>query len=108
MRTFAELEAAATAGVEALDALLLPAEMALTGWPTAHLASVDVARLTRGQAVPADPELPSGDVKIFAGGQFIAIGRVTRRPPAGADPSIYSLTAWSGTEYLGMMRGFHE
>jgi tRNA pseudouridine55 synthase len=77
MRTFAELEAAATAGVEALDALLLPAEMALTGWPTAHLASVDVLRLTRGQAVPADPELPSGDVKIFAGGQFIAIGRVT-------------------------------
>ncbi len=77
MRTFAELEAAATTGVEALDALLLPAEKTLTGWPTAHLASVDVARLTRGQAVPADPELPSGDVKIFAGGQFIAIGRVT-------------------------------
>jgi len=27
--------------------------------------------------VPADPELPSGDVKVFAAGQFLAIGRVT-------------------------------
>jgi hypothetical protein len=25
-----------------------------------------------------------------------------------ADPSFYSLTAWSGTEYFGMMRAFHE
>ena len=66
MRTFAELEAAAAAGVEALDRLLLPAEAALTGWPSAHLAPAEVARLAHGQAVPADPALPCGHVKIYA------------------------------------------
>ena len=35
MRTFAELEAAAAEGTAALDRLLLPAEAALEGWPSA-------------------------------------------------------------------------
>jgi tRNA pseudouridine55 synthase len=78
MRTFEELEAAAAGGTAALDRLLLPAEAALEGWPAAHLAPPEAARLAQGQAVPADPSLPSGQVRVYAGsGQLIAIGLVT-------------------------------
>lgn len=78
MRTFAELEAAAAAGTAALDGLLLPADAALEGWPAAHLDPAEAARLAQGQAVPADPGLPSGQVRVYAAsGQLIAIGVVT-------------------------------
>jgi tRNA pseudouridine55 synthase len=77
MHTFEELEAAATPGAEALDRLLLPAETALPGWAAAELGAADVARLIQGQTVPALPQWPSGDVKIYGAGRFIAIGRVT-------------------------------
>jgi tRNA pseudouridine55 synthase len=78
MRTFADLETAAEQGVEALDRSLLPADAALEGWPTAHVGSAEAAKLARGQAVPAGPELPCGHVKVYAdSGELIAIGLVT-------------------------------
>jgi tRNA pseudouridine55 synthase len=78
MRTLDELEAAAAGGTEALDGLLLPADAALEGWPAAHLAPEEAARLAQGQAVPADPSLPSGRVRVYAAsGELIAIGLVT-------------------------------
>jgi tRNA pseudouridine55 synthase len=78
MRAFAELEAAAAEGMAALDRLLLPPEAALEGWPSAHLDAVAAAKLAHGQAVPADPALPCGNVKVYAdAGQLIAIGLVT-------------------------------
>ena len=78
MHTFAELEAAAGAGVAELDALLLPAEAALASWPAARLEAADAARLAHGQSVAAAPGLPCGHVKVYAGtGQLIAIGVVT-------------------------------
>jgi len=78
MRTFAELEAAAGGGAAALDRLLLPAEAALEGWPSAHLGPQEAAKVAHGQAVDADPALPCGHVKIYAGSsQLIAIGLVT-------------------------------
>lgn len=78
MRTFAELEAAAAVGTPALDRLLLPAEAALEGWPSAYLDPAEAAKLAHGQAVPADPALPCGQVKVYAdAGQLIAIGLVT-------------------------------
>jgi tRNA pseudouridine55 synthase len=78
MRTFAELEAAAAAGTPTLDGLLLPAESALEGWPSAHLDPAAAAKLAQGQAVQADPALPCGQVKVYAdAGQLIAIGLVT-------------------------------
>jgi tRNA pseudouridine55 synthase len=78
MLTFEELEAAAAGGTAALDRLLLPAEAALEGWPAAHLAPAEAARVAQGQAVPVDPSLPSGQVRVYAGtGQLIAIGLVT-------------------------------
>jgi tRNA pseudouridine55 synthase len=78
MRTFAELETAAADGPAALDRLLLPAEAALEGWPSAYLDPAEAAKLAHGQAVPADPALPCGQVKVYAdAGQLIAIGLVT-------------------------------
>jgi tRNA pseudouridine55 synthase len=78
MRTFAEIEATAAAGPAALDALLLPPEAALEGWPSAHLGPADVAKVAHGQAVAADPALPQGHVKVYAdSGRLIAIGLVT-------------------------------
>jgi tRNA pseudouridine55 synthase len=78
MRTLAELEAAAARGTAALDGLLLPAEAALEGWPSAHLGPDEVDKVAHGQAVEADPALPCGPVKVYAGsGRLIAIGLVT-------------------------------
>ena len=77
MQSFESLEAAADEGREALDRLLLPADMALTGWQSASLPPADVARLARGQAVAVDPATPLGAIKVYAeSGQFIAIGVV--------------------------------
>jgi tRNA pseudouridine55 synthase len=78
MQTFETLEAAAAAGPDALDRLLLPADASLPGWPSARLEPAAVARLARGQAVPAEPAWPCGETKVYAAsGQFIAIGVVT-------------------------------
>jgi tRNA pseudouridine55 synthase len=78
MRTFAEIETAAAGGAAALDALLLPPEAALAGWPSAHLGPAEVAKVAHGQAVVADPALPCGRVKVYAeSGRLIAIGLVT-------------------------------
>ena len=78
MRTLDELEAAAAGGAAALDRLLMPPEAALEGWPSAHLDPAEAAKVARGQAVAADPALPCGHVKVYAGsGQLIAIGLVT-------------------------------
>jgi tRNA pseudouridine55 synthase len=78
MRTFEQLEAAAAEGNEALDRFLLPAESALQGWPAAHLGPMDVAKIAHGQAVPADPGLPCGHVRVYGQpGQLVAIGLVT-------------------------------
>lgn len=78
MHTLAEVEAAASSGTQALDSLLLPAETALTGWPVARLTAEQAARLAHGQALPADPALPCGDVIVYGpSGQLIGIGVVT-------------------------------
>jgi tRNA pseudouridine55 synthase len=78
MRTFADLEAAATGGTGSLDRLLLPAAAALEGWPSACLEPAEVAKVAHGQAVAADPALPCGNVKVYSdSGQLIAIGLVT-------------------------------
>jgi tRNA pseudouridine55 synthase len=76
MHSFERLEEAAVAGT--LDRLLLPADAALQGWPSAHVDPADALRLAHGQAVAADSTLPGGRVKIYsAEGAFIAIGLVT-------------------------------
>lgn len=78
MRTLAEIETAAGQGFESLDRLLLPPDAALEGWPTARVGPAEVSKLAQGQAVPADPELPCGHVKVYAdSGGLVAIGVVT-------------------------------
>ena len=78
MRTFAEIEAAAAGGEEALDGLLLSPDAGLEGWASAHLGPAEVAKVAHGQAVAADPALPCGHVKVYAdSGRLIAIGLVT-------------------------------
>jgi tRNA pseudouridine55 synthase len=77
LQTFEVLEEAARRGFEALDALLLPADAALAGWPAATLEPADVARLKQGQAVAAAETLPGGSVRVYdAARRFIAIGLV--------------------------------
>lgn len=78
MRTLGEIEQAVAGGAAALDRLLLPPEAALEGWPSAYVDAAEAAKIAHGQAVPADPKLPCGHVKVYAGsGQLIAIGLVT-------------------------------
>jgi tRNA pseudouridine55 synthase len=78
MHTLDALEAAAAEGLAALDRVLLPADAALPTWPSAKLEPDAVARVARGQAVPAEPEWPFGPIRVYSStGQFIAIGEVT-------------------------------
>ncbi len=78
MRTFEQLEAAASDGLDNLDRLLIPADAALLDFGSVVLSASDAARLIQGQSVPADAAWTSGPVKIYAeSGRFMAIGVVT-------------------------------
>ena len=79
MVTVEELEAlAASGGTSALDALLLPPDRVLTGWPEVLLSGEAAERLAHGQAVAADPGWPLGRVKIYREPrELLAIGEVT-------------------------------
>jgi tRNA pseudouridine55 synthase len=78
MRTFEELEAAASGGSASLDSLLLPPESALEGWPATHLEPAEAAKIAHGQAVLAEPGLPCGHVRVYGEpGRLIALGLVT-------------------------------
>jgi tRNA pseudouridine55 synthase len=78
MHSFEALEAAEAEGVAALDRLLLSPNVALAGWPTATVDSAAAARLASGQAIPAEPHLGTGLVKVEGlSGELIALGQVT-------------------------------
>jgi tRNA pseudouridine55 synthase len=78
MHPFAALEAAEAEGVAALDRLLLSPNVALAGWPTATVDSVAAARLASGRAIPAEPHLGIGRVRVEGlSGELIALGQVT-------------------------------
>ena len=67
MITLAELEAAATEGVEALDRLLMPIEAGLAGYPDAILDEAESVKLRQGQAVPVIGEPGIRLAKSFDG-----------------------------------------
>ena len=79
MVTLDELDAlAASGGTAALDALLLPPERALQGWPEVLLSGEAAERLAHGQTVAADPGWPHGRVKVFREPrELLAIGEIT-------------------------------
>ena len=77
----ATLQAASEQGEEALDALLLPIEAALSGLAGFDVARKDAARLLQGQPViirgrDAPPDLAA--CYTMCSGQLIALGRVEK------------------------------
>lgn len=77
MTTLAALEAAAEAGPDHVDALLLPVDSALAGWPRLVVAPDNAKRLVQGQAVPAEPGWPQSKVLLYAPEQrFFGIGEI--------------------------------
>ncbi len=77
MTTLATLEAAAEAGPEHIDALVLPVDSALADWPRLVVAPDSAKRLVQGQAVPAEPGWPQSKVLLYVPGQqFFGIGEI--------------------------------
>ena len=75
--TLPELEQLASEGMEELDALLLPIETALSGWPGVSLTEHTAYYLRQGQPVQVPQAPSSGWVKIFAEDQqFLGIGQI--------------------------------
>lgn len=86
MVDFARLDASAQGDLAALDALLLPIELAFEGWPTVQLDTDSAWYLQRGQAVRASQAPSEGlvclygpDKRLLGIGEVLEDGRVTPR-----------------------------
>jgi tRNA pseudouridine55 synthase len=76
MVTLEQLEAAAGQGDAALDALLLPIEAGLAGWPEVRLDAAQARRLGQGQVVPGVAG-EAGDVHVRgADGRPLGLGEL--------------------------------
>ena len=76
MVTLEEIEAAAGQGDAALDALLLPVEAGLAGWPEVRLDDAQAKKLGQGQFIDLDSDL-SGDVHVRdATGRSLGLGEI--------------------------------
>lgn len=74
---FDQVEAASEQGLEALDALLLPVDAALGGWPEVRLTPEMTGFVRQGQAVwvPKTPDVQW--LRLYAGdGRFLGMGTV--------------------------------
>ncbi|MDJ0739419.1 MAG: tRNA pseudouridine(55) synthase TruB [Gammaproteobacteria bacterium] len=76
MHTMDALEAAASAGSEALDALLLPIDTALADWPEVRVSADTAFYLRQGQAVLVPKAPTAGWVRIYGDDGFLAVGQV--------------------------------
>jgi len=77
MVTWQTVEAAAEEGLDALDALLLPLDTALGGWPEVRLSADTAYYLKRGQPVLVPKAPTSGWVRLYDQAQrFIGVGEV--------------------------------
>ena len=76
MYTMDEIEAAADAGRDALDRLLLPIDTALGDWPAVSVGADSAFYLQQGQPVLVPKAPTSGWVRIYAADRFIAVGEV--------------------------------
>ena len=78
MVTMEQLEESARTGHSALDALLLPADAAVSGLPAVRLSASESFYLQRGNPVAAARGTPPGPVRLYARAQgFIGIGEAT-------------------------------
>jgi tRNA pseudouridine55 synthase len=76
MVTLEQLEAAAGHGDAALDALLLPIEAGLAGWPEVRLDAGQARKLGQGQVVPGIAGAP-GEVHVRAeDGRSLGLGEL--------------------------------
>ena len=66
----------ATAGLEALDKLLIPMDQAITELPEVTLPRVTASYVKNGQAVIVKHLPPEGLVRLYEEEQFIGIGRI--------------------------------
>lgn len=77
MVDMATLEATAEQGLEALDALLLPMESALSDWPDVRLSDDAAYYLRQGQAVLVPRAPTQGWLRLYtANGGFIGVGQI--------------------------------
>lgn len=76
MYTLEELEGVAEDGLEALDALLLPIDTALTHLPEVRLGDDAAYYLRQGQPVLAPNAPTSGEVRFYSGDRFLGVGEV--------------------------------
>ena len=77
MYTLDELASLATQGENELDAVLLPLEDGLVGWPRAALDPAQVVALGHGQAVPMPAGTALGEVlAVDEAGRGLAIARI--------------------------------
>lgn len=78
MRTMEQLAELAESGPEALDAVLLPLDSAISDWPRVTLGKDASFYLQRGQPVAAPAVPGKGPVRIYeAESRFIGIGEVS-------------------------------
>lgn len=77
MTTLEAVEAAAEAGPDQIDAMLLPIDSALADWPRLVVEPENAKRLLQGQDVPAEPGWPESKVLLYVPGQrFFGIGEI--------------------------------
>ncbi|HVT37127.1 MAG TPA: tRNA pseudouridine(55) synthase TruB [Nevskiaceae bacterium] len=76
MQTLDQIQAAASRGLESLDALLLSPATALRGWPELRLDQEAAARLRHGQAVAVGRAPPGTALAVGGDGQLLAIVHV--------------------------------
>ncbi len=77
MVDMATLEATAEQGLEALDALLLPVESALSDWPDVRLSDDAAYYLRQGQPVLVPRAPTQGWIRLYApNGSFIGVGQI--------------------------------
>lgn len=73
----AAVEAARRSGLAALDALLLPVDCLLAGWPSCDLTAEAARGLRHGGAVGAPPGTRPGFVRLYdEGGTLLGLGEV--------------------------------
>jgi tRNA pseudouridine55 synthase len=79
MTSLGALEDLAAKGeMDALDALLLPPDSAIVGWPAIVLGADAAGRLAHGQAIAADPAWAVGRARVYrAPGDLLGIAEVT-------------------------------